>query len=286
MAYRFLSAGLWPIANAAADYFKENWGVSSLRLEESICPDIERRPTLHALTSDGHYLCVEVSESPYPTGLDSFVLDCRDNFLPVRLFVAIPAGSKDSNYKRDLDQARIRAVGVLEISGARVQVLQNALSQSLAGVRLVGPARFPKKYRFQLSKAESTFRGGDPQKGCSLLYDEIESLSRRVAEKTYKKGYWRPSAPGARPLRIRFATHPWQKLMSKVVEGLDPQRCRFLPPDLLGRVLGITSHRNDSAHKLNSLRLVMKRDRELRTRFESATDILFDLVNASKPLRV
>src|SRR5947209_14436593 len=121
MLYRSLSEELRPIADACAQYFITNWGVSGFKVEEPVDPQIERRPTLQTLTSDGHYLCVEVSESPYPTGLDSFVLDCRDHFLPVRLFVGIPAGSKASNFKRDFDRARGRGVGVLEVSQTGVQ---------------------------------------------------------------------------------------------------------------------------------------------------------------------
>ncbi len=285
MQYRSLSEELRPVADACARYFNTNWGVSKFKAEEQLDPDIERCPTLQAVTSDGHYLCVEVSESPYPTGLDSFVLDCRDHILPVRLFVAIPAGSKSSSYKSDIDRARGRGVGVLEVSQKRVQCSLDALSLSLAGVRPVEASRFPKKYRLALSQAESTFRRGEPVKGCSLLYDEIEAFSRKIAKKTHSKGYWLAPKPGSKPVTIRFDTHPWERLIELFMKNLDPQKCKFFGASLLGRVLGITQHRNDSAHK-KTLAAVKKRDRELRTRFESATDTFFDLVTAAKPLRM
>jgi len=120
MPYRSLSEELRPVADSCARYFSTNWGVSKFKIEEQLDPDIERCPTLQAITSDGHYLCVEVSESPYPTGLDSFVLDCRDHILPVRLFVAIPAGSKSSNYKSDVDRARGRGVSQRRPDGGLV----------------------------------------------------------------------------------------------------------------------------------------------------------------------
>ena len=122
-------------------------------------------------------------------------------------------------------------------------------------------------------------------KGCSLLYDEIEEVVRKIAKKTHQKGFWFAPKSGSKPMRLKFETHPWEKLMSILMQNLDPQKCKFLGPSLLGRVLGITQHRNDSAHK-KTLAAMKKRDRELRTRFESATDILFDLVVAAKPLHL
>jgi hypothetical protein len=48
----------------------------------------------------------------------------------------------------------------------------------------------------------------------------------------------------------------------------------------------MTTHRNESGHKPDSLKVLAKRDRELRTRFESAADTLFDLIQQSRHLRL
>lgn len=62
--------------------------------------------------------------------------------------------------------------------------------------------------------------------------------------------------------------------------------CPGLTPAFLARIHGVTPHRNESGHKPANEELLKKRDRELRTRFESAVDLLGDLIVAVKPLRV
>jgi len=63
-----------------------------------------------------------------------------------------------------------------------------------------------------------------------------------------------------------------------------------LPPgikkNLLIRVAALTDVRNDAGHKPRNRAERMKRDRELRTRFESAVDVLRDFANAARPLRI
>jgi hypothetical protein len=54
----------------------------------------------------------------------------------------------------------------------------------------------------------------------------------------------------------------------------------------LAKIHGVTPHRNESGHKPRSEAELKKRDRELRTRFEAAVDLLRDLIVAVKPLRV
>jgi len=286
MSYRYLSEQLRPIADSAARFFKRRWGVSGFKVEETIHEDVSYRPTLHAMTRDYHLLCIEVSESPYPTGLDAFIADCMRLSLPVRLFVALPAGSTAPNYKRDIARAREYGVGVLEVSTQAVEHIQSALSLSLVTVRRIDLDRFPTKYRLALSQAEDTFKQGNPVKGCSDLYDEIEALSRRIAKKTYQKGFWRPPKPGQKAMRIDFDRGPWERVLKILMGNLDPKRCRFIRQALLARVLGITPQRNESAHKPRNHAELIKRDRQLRTRFETATDIFLDLINSSKRLRV
>jgi hypothetical protein len=50
-----------------------------------------------------------------------------------------------------------------------------------------------------------------------------------------------------------------------------------LTANLIHRIAAVTSYRNDSSHA-RSLRERTKRDREIRTRLESAADLLYDLV--------
>ena len=191
MNYRHLPELLRPIADAAISFFRRDWGISRFYVEQPIDAAIEYRPTVYAVTSDHHFLCLEVSERPYPTGLDGFVLDCVRNCIPVRLFVVLSAGPKGSDYDRDLNRARTNGVGILEISAATVVVINEPLSLSLIGVRRIERHKFPRKYRLALSLAETTFIKGNPAKGCSTLYDEIEALTRRIARRVDVNGLWR-----------------------------------------------------------------------------------------------
>jgi hypothetical protein len=56
--------------------------------------------------------------------------------------------------------------------------------------------------------------------------------------------------------------------------------------NLLMRVAALTDVRNDSGHKPKNRAARTKRDHELRTRFESAIDVLRDLASALRPLRL
>lgn len=287
MKFRILSEALRPVARSTARYFSDNWGVSRFRVEEALpTTNVARRPTLHAVTRDKQILCIEVSESPFPRGLDSFVLDCINNCVPMRLFIAVPASSSNDNFKADLARARNCGVGVLEVSDNEVTKLCDALSLSLVSVRPVTARDFPKKYRMALSRAYGTFRDGDPVKGCSTVYDEVEALSRRVAEKTQKKGLWHALKPGEKAPKINFETAKWSTLIRILMEHLDHKKHKSLTQSLLGSLLGLTTARNESSHKIKTVSDLVRRDKRLKTRFENAIDILSDLIRATKSLRV
>lgn len=282
MTYTVLPEQLRSTADKAASFFETRWGVKTFEIEAPFHADIAYRPTLHAVTSDYHDLCVEVSESPYPSVMDSLVVDCITRCLPIRLVVALPAGSQNQYYSRDLERARECGVGTLEVSTGNSKLINQPLSLSLAGLRPIDLEKFPRKYRLSLSSAEDTFKRTHPAKGCSLLYDEIEDLSRKVAAKTEAKGFWRIP----KPKMLNFDTSHWHRVMRFFMQNLDTQRCKCISDGLLGRILGITSHRNDAAHKPKSKAALLQRDRQLRTRFENATDILSDLIASSKSLHV
>lgn len=285
MNYRYLVEQLRPVADSAAHYFTAHWGVTKFRIEEPLKEVPEYSPALHATTSDLHYLCVEVSERAYPNGLDTFVLACIAKSLPVRLVVAFPADSKGQDFNTDMSRAREYGVGVLEVSGNVSKMLQDPTPLSLMVVRRIELQKFPKKYRLALSKAENIFKLGDPSKGCSIIYDEIEDLSRKIAQKTSALGFWKPRAKGS-PQKIIFTTHPWRRLIKVLIEHLDNKKCPYLPTDLLSRVHGVGEYRNDSGHKPNTTAALAKRNSQLRTRFESASDILLDLAKAAAHLKL
>lgn len=285
MNFRHLPEPLRPTADAVVAYFEEERGIRHFVEEEEIHPQVAR-PSLHAVANDHHFWCVEFSETtPYPASLDRLVLDCMRHGLPVRLFVALPSGSTNPDYRRDLNRAIECGVGVIEASGHTVRVINEPLSLSLTGVRRIEKKNFPIRYRLALTRAENTFRQGNPVKGCGEIYDELEALTRRIARKTKAKGYWKSSKAGTAAPRLAKTT-PWARVVRTLMNELDPRQPPEIPEALLARVLGITPHRNEAGHNPDSRPALIRRDREQRTRFETATDLLLDLVNATKTLRV
>ena len=166
------------------------------------------------------------------------------------------------------------------------KVIYSPISLSLVGLRRVERNEFPAKYRSALAEAEATFRGGSPSPGCLLVYSEIESLSRRIAKKTKALGFWRALRPGEKPPKINLERGAWARIMEILIDHLDPAKCSTPDRVLLNRVAGLTAQRNDSGHKPGNRAALVRRDRELRTRFEHAVDILRELIEASRHLRV
>jgi hypothetical protein len=288
MKYTSLSESLHETADEAVAFFRKEWGIRSFNIETPIAPHIDYRPTLSATTTDKHVLCVEVSESAYPSALDRLVLGCMNHGLPAKVFVAIPRDARDSQYRENLRRAAESGIGLLETSGARGQIINGALSLSLTGCRPINKGQYPPKYRRALSDAERTFRGGDPVKGCAHIYDEIEDLSRRIAKRTLTRGCWTKNLDGGVPPKLHFQKDPWQNVVQAMQKHCDARKskCPKLIDTLWGRVLGLIPYRNAVDHKPRTLNELTDRDTRLRTRFESAADTLLELVDAASPLRV
>jgi hypothetical protein len=287
MTFRHLPQAFHAMADAVVTYLETERGITGFVEEDSIHKDLSR-PSLHAKTADHHFLCLEFSEtSPFPLSVERFAPECSRLCLPVRVFVAVPSNSKDENFSRDLKRARDWGIGVLAVSADDVTPVQEALSLSLAGVRRIDMKIFPAKYRYALSQAEATFRQGNPAKGCSDIYDEIEALTRRIAKKTKKAGMWKASkvAGGVLP-GTNLEKGQWANVMEVLMNQLEPGHPPHIPKAQLAHILGVTPHRNDTGHKPGSNTALIKRDTSLRTRFENAVDMLFDLITVSKSLRV
>ena len=287
MPYRFLSNSLHLTADRAVDYFKTHHGAKTFEFEEPLASDIAYRPTIQAMMTDYHCLCVEVTDSPYPRGaLNEFVLDCMRRSLPVRLYLAIPAGLADATFRQNIEFANKWSIGIIQVGEATSEVLAPPTSLSLAAVRTIDRSKYPRKYRQAVSDAVSAFLSGNPAKGCSLLYDEIETLSRKVTKKTYDKGFWKANQTPSG----NVDTGAWANVLDQLLDKLNFQSCRASCPvlsrELIAQIRGITAHRNESGHKPKSKSKLINRDRRLRTRFEHAADLLLDLTDAAKPLRV
>jgi hypothetical protein len=282
MIYKFLLAQLWTVADEAAVFLKREWGVTGLKAEVAPFTEITLLPTFRATMPDHHTLWVEVSDRPYPPHLDSIVSDCMLHGLPVRIVVAVSADRKGNQFHEDLARAKKKGVGVVAMNGTRGEWLTNSISQSLTGVHRIARQEFPAKFRFPLSQAELTFLQGDPAKGCDAIYGITEDISRKAAEATFNKGFWRP---GSAPPK-HFDRDPWDTVMNSLVRNLDPVQYKHFGDNILHRIIGITPYRNKVAHVPKNNKDLRRRDQTLRTRFEDAADILHELIKDVKPLNI
>ena len=89
-------------------------------------------------------------------------------------------------------------------------------------------------------------------------------------------------------MKMKFSTAPWQNVMQELQKHCEMKKCKCekINDALLGRVLGLVPYRNEVGHKPKNVKDLTKRDARLRTRFESAIDVLAELVVAAAPLRV
>ena len=283
MNFRSLDASLIPTAEAAASHFRSTHGAKSFEAEAEVDPRLRYRPTLMGTTRDFHSLCVEVTEGTVSQALDAFVLDTVALGLPVRLWIAVPAAVEPAVLGDLMVRAKNRGLGVIQMNGAIGSELTNPVSLSLYGLRTISRRDYPSRYRQALGDAESTFRAGDPAKGCSRMFDELEALTRRIAKRISKRGFWKI------PPTMNLDTAPWSKVVEAIRDMSDRQTLKALSPGLndamLGSLIGVTPQRNESGHKPSTRSALIKRDQQLRTRFESAADLLLELIRASNPLR-
>jgi len=269
-------------------FFDDDYGLRSIKVEESVDDDVNWRPTISVNTSDHHLLCVEVTDGAYTSALDHAVVQVMTKGLPVRLFIAFPS---DESVDADKVLATFRTasdkgMGIIEVrKSGKCVVRRNAMRLSLAAVRRVERKALSRKYRQAFSDAESTFLNGDPAKGCSRVYDELEALSKRLGVRAEKLGWWNPGS-------LNIETGPWARVLSGMIRDFSSNlrdvrgRCPRFEINLLNAISGVTGHRNDAGHKPRSRRALITRDAQLRTRFEHATDLFVALQDSTKPLRL
>jgi hypothetical protein len=282
MNFRVLPDHLHDLARAASKYFVKNYGVTGVKVEEEIDPLVDFRPTIHGILADKSIVCIEVAEVASSAELREFVLECRNYVVPAKIWVAIPHGV-DVLSTKEISFAKTNGVGIISIDEAgngRVLV-GPPLSQSLTGIRAIEYARFSSRYRGSLQDAMDAFRNGNPSKGCLLVYEEIEALTRRVLKKCAARGCLKklPS--------FNVDKESWANVIDFLKVNIDPTKsgCPALKAPIFNRLLGLTEFRNETGHKPSSTKKLVERDRTLRTRFEAAVDELEALVNASKPLK-
>src|SRR5260370_1321231 len=152
MNYRVLNASLHSTAEAARNFFRGEQGATAFHCEVPIDPADSYSPTLSAVTSDHHTLCIEVLDDVYTTGaLEDFLIDCITTARPVRLYIAIPKGLPDTDFKKKMALAQKRGIGIVEVDAGGGKIIQEAVSLSLAGLHPVNCRQFQPKYRGTLA---------------------------------------------------------------------------------------------------------------------------------------
>lgn len=285
MLYKILPENLHSAADRVAGCLRDDRGVAQFKAEEPIDRALQYRPTIHGLSPDGYVVAVEVQDRADAAVLDSAVLDCVSRCLPVRLFLAFPESTTPVPH-RVVENLRQRGLGIIEVRESGVVVLGEALPLSLFGYRL-DRLRFPKKFRGILLEAENTFRSSSPPKGCAIIYDEIEEISRTIIKKTKKKKMWRKLKAGENPSKLDLDTGAWEKVIELFQSFyiVKKKKVPDLTANLIHRVAATTAYRNEAAHKPKTPEERKQRDREMRTRFESAADLLFDLLKVLDQLK-
>jgi hypothetical protein len=286
--YRVLATNLQGTADAAIKYMASELGLSasSVKVEAEIHPAVDFRPTLQAITAEKQILCIEVLDSLYPPELNSFVLSCRNHSIPAKLYCAFPTGTVTQVDTKALQFASENGIGILEINPANGHgklLNQPPVALSLGGLRKFDLSKYQAKLRPSLKMAVDTFRAGNPAKGCSQVYDELEQLTRRIGAKCER-------IPGAlkKTGALDWERASWHSVLDFMKSHLDPvaANCPLLKGQLLNRLIGMTEFRNETGHKPTSVRKMIARDIALKTRFESAMDELATLAEAARPLKV
>lgn len=283
--YRALPDNLKNVADATHKYLIKELGVASIKIEHEVHPDIEFRPTLSAISTDKHIICAEVVEQLFTPDIEKFVLACRNYSLPVKLYVAVRKGQLEAYDPKILKFARENGIAIVEVSEPNhgALITNQPVSLSLGGLRTFSLHEYPAKYREPLKQAIETFKSGNPAKGCSDVYDEIEQLTRRIGRKC-------EGIPGGlkKVGNIDWEKGPWAPSLEYLKSNVDKTTigCPNLNNQLISRLIGMTEYRNETGHKPTSLAKRIERDKQLRTRFESAMDELGSLIEAARSLRV
>lgn len=283
--YRALPDNLKDFADAAHKYLSRELGLTAIKIEHEVHPEVEFRPTLSAVSTDKYIICAEIVEQLFTPDIEAFVLSCRNHSLPVKLYVTVPKGQIQSYDPKVLKFAHENGVAILEVdlSHHGVLITGQPVSLSLGGLRKFNLQEYPAKYRAPLKQAIETFKGGNPPKGCSDVYDEIEQLTRRTGRKC--EGI---TDGLRRNCNFDWDRESWVNVLEFLKSNVDKAKigCPNLNNQLFSRLIGITEYRNETGHKPSSLQKRIDRDKQLRTRFESAMDELGHLIEAVRPLRI
>lgn len=274
MAYRILLQQYHATADSARRQFAIQLGVAEgkFQVEQPIHRDIRFIPTFNVMSRERYLIVIEVAEQIERGVLSDAILVMKNQGLPAKVYVAIPEGAQTATFKEDLRFARQNGLGLVEMRDP-FESYQEPLLLNLTGVRKPDALKFSKALRAAIVDSLRTFENGNPRKACTVVTDEIEGMSRRLAAHALRVG-----ALGSPPAKVTVKM-PWAGVMDALLKHHDRSKGPFTKIDksLLARVSGLTTHRNEGSHPPRSAAERRRIDAQLKTRYEHACDVLSDL---------
>lgn len=267
MPYNYLAPPLRPIADMVVKHLKEKLGLKKILLEK-IDFDASPAPTITGNSIHGIRVCVEVNSSLFPVTLDSFVADCIQQGLPIKLYVAIAKPEDNSLNLTDLRRAKKFGIGsiLVDESNKVITILNEPLELSLLlDDSSRDLSRFPHKFRSDITTAINTYQNGDPKKGISDICELAEDICRKVAKAAKKKGVI-PSSN-----TIDLDKGDWSGILKLMTKH------SVLHDIILADWLGKTRIRNSTNHPSKDFNERAKLHRRFKTNFNSCLDSLKDL---------
>lgn len=292
MTYSFLAEPLRETAERAKAYFKQSYGATKFICETEIEPELPLKPTWQASMQDGYRLCIDVHEALGSLTIHEFVAKCAAKGVPIKLWIALPGTPTGPGFTRELRSAKDMGVGVVQFpeDGGAPYELHKPVPLSLFALRQTNLQEVEAKRRETVKKAEDSFLDGSPEDGCRLICEELEAVTRRFAEHSYAKKWWKPSA-GGKPLKPKFfTTDSWANMLQSLDERLLEQKakskCSTFSKELVVGARQYTKWRNSLSHKPKTLKERAKRDAKLRTMYEATRDLLLEWYRVARTLKL
>ena len=294
MMYPLLPPGLHQTADRAKSYFAK-YGATGFVCEMGVkfgSSDLPLKPTWQSSLKDGCRLCIEVQDSPIVSlTIQAFVAKCANSGAPVRLWIAVPDIPSGPEFTKQLKEARDFGIGVIQIlEEGDPHVFNKPVALSLFAMRKTDPNSIEKSRRETIKNAQDDFLGGNPQDGCRKICEELESITRRFAHRSYGKRWWKAVAGEAQLKEKYFANDPWAKVLETLDARIIESKVRKKSSDFnRGLIVGARSHtnwRNSLSHKPKTMKDLAKRDGQLRTMFEVTRDLLLDWFKVAKALKL
>ena len=288
--FAILAESLHSTANGAITYFKNEHGLKSIDLENPV-KDFDKlglRPSIQGTSAGGSRYCIEVAERlRLPDSVLGFLAECKKKNSPIKFILVIPDGAEDGDpdYAKNLRACKSNGIGVCTVDedGSGTQHA-GALSQLAVGVRHIEFSKYPIAFRSDLQMHMETYLSGNPVKACQGVAEILEDFTRKVVAKAHKEKLYP---------KVYKHSHSWadicEEMQTKLVREdpvtKKPTKCTPITKRLVSRIHGYTDYRNVVSHKPKNLEELREREIKIRTYFEQFSDLLLELVNASKTLK-